>query len=113
MAHRTALFDRPMKNWYTLVRIIVAIIYASDGQLGYDLDMQRIRSSESQREPQFDITVRSEGSESGPTIHRTIEMLSDVGTDSMLGRGTRVWEVQKLANGHWQPQGPFFALKDV
>lgn len=93
------LLDVSMKDWDTLVCIMVTILYASDDQLGYDLDMQRIHSSESQLKPQYEIAVRNEDNRFGSTIYRTVEMLSDVGTDSTLGRGTRVWKVQKLANG--------------
>jgi hypothetical protein len=61
--------------------------------------------------PQYDITVRSSGDSSRVTVYRTIRILSDVGADSSLGRGTRVWEVRKLMNG--VPQESSFALKDV
>lgn len=40
-------------------------------------------------------------------------MISNIGADTLRGRGTRVWEVIELDNGGKEKGGRTFALKDV
>ncbi|CUA75235.1 Ras GTPase-activating-like protein IQGAP1 [Mus musculus] [Rhizoctonia solani] len=98
------------KDWKLLVRIILSMFLASPSQLGYDPTMVANSPSNGNLEPTYDITVHNSDTKTA-TQYRTIRMLSDIGADSPVGRGTRVWVVQKLVNG--VPQGPLYALKDV
>ncbi|CAE6488701.1 unnamed protein product [Rhizoctonia solani] len=61
-------------------------------------------------EPAYVITVHNSDTEVA-TQYQTLCVLSDVGADSPVSRGTRVWIVGKLVNG--LAAAPFYALKDV
>ncbi|CAE6522655.1 unnamed protein product [Rhizoctonia solani] len=96
-------------NWKHLVRIILSILLASPTQLGYDPTMVANPSDDGNSEPSYDIIIHN--TDTGVSKYRTIHMLSDVGANSSVGRGTRVWAVRKLVDG--VPIGPSYALKDV
>ncbi|QRW08729.1 kinase domain protein [Ceratobasidium sp. AG-Ba] len=96
------------ENWKDFVHIVLGVALADSNDLGYDPDVALVNQSKADS-PQYDITVHS--ADGSKTIYRTVELISDIGAESLIGRGTRVWKVQKLANGGGS--GPFFALKDV
>ncbi|QRW10339.1 kinase domain protein [Ceratobasidium sp. AG-Ba] len=96
------------KNWRSFVRITLGIIRADKVQLGYDPDFELVDASV--HPPRYDITVRSPGKLKA--VYRTVKVLSEIGADNLIGRGTRVWEVQKLDSNN-KPSGPHYALKDV
>ncbi|CAE6434132.1 unnamed protein product [Rhizoctonia solani] len=97
------------KDWKYLVRIILTMLVATPGELGYDLDTELVTSNDGSAES-YDITIRNP--DAGTTkVYRTIEIISDAGVDSMVGHGARVWEVQRLVDG--VPVGPSYALKDA
>ncbi|CAE6532644.1 unnamed protein product [Rhizoctonia solani] len=99
------------KDWKHLVRIFLSIIMAPLVDLGYDLDVVEVAPPHDENsEPSYDITIRNPDTEQ-ENVYRTIGIISDVGADSAIGRGTRVWKVQRLENG--LPVGPIYALKDV
>ncbi|KAG8689022.1 hypothetical protein FRC11_004280 [Ceratobasidium sp. 423] len=98
------------KDWKYFVRIILSIIVASRVDLGYDLDIEAVSPHDENLEPSYDITIHNPDTKK-KTVYRTIGIISDVGADSMVGRGTRVWKVRKFENGHLI--GPIYALKDV
>ncbi len=79
--------------------------FGTEEELGWDTTMKRLKTDPNV----LDITVRS--ATKRKAVYRTIKMLSDYRTDSLVGRGTRVWEVVRLKKG--QPVGPHCALKDV
>ncbi|CCO36307.1 hypothetical protein BN14_10440 [Rhizoctonia solani AG-1 IB] len=60
--------------------------------------------------PSHDITVYNPDTDE-PTTYLTTGILSDIGVDSMVGRGTPVWKAQKLVNG--VPVLPECVLKDI
>ncbi|CAE6442920.1 unnamed protein product [Rhizoctonia solani] len=98
------------KDWKHLVRIILSILLSSPFDLGYDPTVEAVPSSAATSEAMYNITVWN--NDTGiPTVYRTIRIISDAGTDSMVGRGTRVWEVRQLLGGDLV--GPSYALKDV
>ncbi|KEP45253.1 putative kinase domain protein [Rhizoctonia solani 123E] len=97
------------KDWEHLVRIILSILMASPIQLGLDPTMKAIFTSRDS-EPSYIITVHNIITKAA-TQYQTSRVLSDVGADSPVSRGTRVWMVQRLVNGI--AAGPFYALKDV
>ncbi|KAG8683067.1 hypothetical protein FRC11_014008, partial [Ceratobasidium sp. 423] len=98
------------KDWKCLVRIILSMLVATPVELGYDPDIEVVSPNDGNSEPSYDITIRN--SDAGTTnTYRTIGIISDAGADSMVGPGTRVWEVQKLAEGVLI--GPSYALKDA
>ena len=57
---------------------------------------------------QWDITVRN--FDGALSTYRTTRLISNIGAESIRGRGTRVWEAQKLWRG--RPQEDTVALKD-
>ncbi|KAF8731102.1 Fungal specific transcription factor domain, partial [Rhizoctonia solani] len=97
-------------DWKQLVRILLSIQMANSGQLGFDFSMTAAPNSNGESEPLYDITVHNDEAKTA-CVYRTLRVISDLGTDSLTGRGTRVWEVRKLVNG--LPCGPSYALKDV
>ncbi|KAG8728726.1 hypothetical protein FRC11_010327, partial [Ceratobasidium sp. 423] len=98
------------KDWKYLVRIILSILVAPRVDLGYDLDIEVVSPHDENLEPSYDITIHNPDTKK-KNVYRTIGIISDVGADSMVGRGTRVWKVRKFENGHLV--GPIYALKDV
>ncbi|EUC55996.1 kinase domain protein, putative [Rhizoctonia solani AG-3 Rhs1AP] len=97
------------KDWKHLVRIILSILLASPIQLGLDPTM-KATFPDGNSEPSYIITVHNTDTKAA-TQYQTSRVLSDVGADSPVSRGTRVWMVQRLVNGI--AAGPFYALKDV
>ncbi|QRW24935.1 Fungal specific transcription factor domain [Rhizoctonia solani] len=97
-------------DWKQLVRILLSIQVANSGQLGFDFSMTAAPNNNGESEPSYDITVHNDKAKTA-CVYRTLRVISDLGTDSLTGRGTRVWEVRKLVNG--LPCGPSYALKDV
>ncbi|CCO31396.1 hypothetical protein BN14_05437 [Rhizoctonia solani AG-1 IB] len=97
-----------LDDWKSLVRIVLSILLANPIQLGYDPSIKIAPPTGT--EPSYDITVYNPDT-GETTIYRTTRMLSDIGVDSMVGRGTRVWKVQKLVNG--VPTLPEYVLKDT
>lgn len=57
---------------------------------------------------QYDITIRDDSGVS--TVYRSIELISDVGAECILSRGTRVWKAVKL--GDDPETGRLVAIKD-
>ncbi|KAL5632947.1 hypothetical protein ACGC1H_003441 [Rhizoctonia solani] len=103
------------KDWEHLVHIILSILLASPIQLGFDPTMVAT-SRDGKSEPSYTITVHNAKIETETetvtaTEYRTVRTLSNVGADSPVSRGTRVWVVEKLVNG--LATGRFYALKDV
>ncbi|CAE6413090.1 unnamed protein product [Rhizoctonia solani] len=97
------------KDWKHLVRIILSILLGSSIQLGFDPTM-KATFPDGNSEPSYIIAVHNSDTEVA-TQYQTLCVLSDVGADSPVSRGTRVWIVGKLVNG--LAAGPFYALKDV
>ncbi|PSS17120.1 hypothetical protein PHLCEN_2v3244 [Hermanssonia centrifuga] len=99
--------DTDMRCWYwnrgTL--LVTEPFNFITEELGWDTTMKRLKTDPNV----LDITVRS--ATKRKSVYRTIKMLSDYRTDSLVGRGTRVWEAVRLEKG--QPVGPHCALKDV
>lgn len=85
------------------VSFFLRIMFAEEHQLGFDPSMEPIEDG------QFNITVGFEGKK--PVRYQTLEMLSDLGADSLFGRGTRVWKARRLDGDDMV--GPEVALKDV
>ncbi|CAE6408544.1 unnamed protein product [Rhizoctonia solani] len=98
------------KDWKFLVRIILSVLLAEGVELGYNPNIQLVPSNNLNSEPSYDITIRNPDTQAS-TIYRTVGIISDVGADSMVGRGTRVWEVRKLVDG--ELVGTSYALKDT
>ncbi|KEP47853.1 kinase domain protein [Rhizoctonia solani 123E] len=98
------------EDWKRLVRIILSILLASPAQLGFDPTMMACPPTNGNSEPRYFITVHNSDTKA-VTQYQTVRMLSEVGADSLVGGGTRVWMVQKVVDG--VPVGPFYALKDV
>jgi hypothetical protein len=91
-----------------LVRIVLSILLANTIQLGYDPSIKI--APPTGNEPSYDITVYNPNTKE-PIIYWTTRILSDIGLDRMVGRGTRAWKAQKLVNG--TPVLPECVLKDI
>ncbi|CUA74096.1 Lon protease [Rhizoctonia solani] len=98
------------KDWRYLVRIMVSILLAPPDELGFDPDVELVPSDDLDAEPNYDITIRNSDTEEY-TTYRTLETISEVKADSMVGPGTRVWKVRKLVDGNLV--GPCYILKDT
>ncbi|THU96195.1 hypothetical protein K435DRAFT_664929 [Dendrothele bispora CBS 962.96] len=94
------------RDWRQFVHILVALGTADRIRLGYDDTVSLVQIHEHANT--YDITVFSDVGET--TTYRTIERISDYGTDILTGRGTRVWKVRKMVKG--ELEGPFLVLKD-
>ncbi|KAF8685768.1 hypothetical protein RHS04_00483 [Rhizoctonia solani] len=103
-----------VQDWRSPIIIMLSTLLATPSEIGYDPTILKVApspgSTNQDREPYYDITIHSP--DAGElTMYRTTRVISDVGVDGKVGRGTRVWEVKKLANN--EPTGPLYVLKDV
>ncbi|KAG8793263.1 hypothetical protein FRC12_003333 [Ceratobasidium sp. 428] len=89
--------------------MILRIARADSTQLGFDPDFT-LTVPPKTTSSQHDITVRSPNKTR--SVYHPVETLSEVGAESLMGRGTRVWKVQKL-DDTGKPLDPLYALKDV
>ncbi|CAE7082260.1 unnamed protein product [Rhizoctonia solani] len=99
-----------VKDWKQLLRIVVSLQHSTWSELGYDPNTVLLRSDDPEAEPQYDITICNAETRQ-TTVYRSLELLSDIGMDSMVGHGTRIWRAQKVVAG--SPIGPYCVLKDV
>ncbi|CAE7103402.1 unnamed protein product [Rhizoctonia solani] len=99
-----------IKDWKQLIRIIVSLQHSTWSELGYDPNTVLLQSDGPEAKPQYDISICNANTRQ-TTVYRTLEMLSDVGMDNIVGHGTRIWRVQKVIAG--LPVGPDHVLKDV
>ena len=82
-------------------------MFAEEACLGFDPSVRLYRVLDDGSH-QYDITVRSDdGSEE---TYRTLELLSDNGSRTLRGRGTRVWKAVRLVRG--SETSDLVALKD-
>ncbi|KIP02969.1 hypothetical protein PHLGIDRAFT_122006 [Phlebiopsis gigantea 11061_1 CR5-6] len=68
-------------------------------------------SPDDDKSPQYDITVAGGGTDTSK-VFRTKRMISDIGADTLQGRGTRVWEVVELDASGNENGGEICVLKD-
>ncbi|KAI0943406.1 hypothetical protein AcW1_002575 [Taiwanofungus camphoratus] len=92
----------------------ISLMYAKEHEIGWDPTMKFAKDGKgkiqyhSDGTPRYDITVRTPEAEE--VVYHTIGVLSDVGANAPLGRGTRVWEARKVV-GNKEYSDPV-ALKD-
>ncbi|CAE6537157.1 unnamed protein product [Rhizoctonia solani] len=98
------------KDWKILVHIFLSMLQATPDRLGYDPDMELRPSLSPTAEPEYDITIHNKDT-GKTTIYRTREMISDAGTNSPVGSGTRVWSVNELEEG--AKSADTYVLKDT
>lgn len=91
-----------------MTHFFVSLMYARPEELGYDPTITPARDPKARANNQYDIVVRDV--EGTSWMYRTTRLISSIGAESLRGRGTRVWEAQRLING--RPQGKSVALKD-
>ncbi|PSS18947.1 hypothetical protein PHLCEN_2v3163 [Hermanssonia centrifuga] len=77
-------------------------MFAEAHQLGWDPTMKSLADG------RIEIAVQS--GNDGEALYRTINLLSDIGSADLIGRGTRVWKAVKMVNG--EEFGEPVALKD-
>ena len=83
----------------TVIRLFVSLAFGTTSQLGYDPTVKRIKQDKG---PQYEFLVCD-------TTYRTLSVLSDLGADPLLGRGTRVFQVYDTKDPSRTPR----TLKDV
>ncbi|KIP12353.1 hypothetical protein PHLGIDRAFT_113828 [Phlebiopsis gigantea 11061_1 CR5-6] len=112
---RSDVFMSTSFNWLTdhdvLVDFIFRIVYATEKQLGWDQSIKLVRLGLNDNKPQYDITVTDDETMTTKTF-RTKRMISNIGADSLRGRGTRVWEVVEVDAGGHEKDGKSCVLKD-
>ncbi|KAI0942788.1 hypothetical protein AcV7_010360 [Taiwanofungus camphoratus] len=92
----------------------ISLMYAKEHEIGWDPTMKFAKDGKgkiqyhSDGTPRYDITVRTPEAEE--VVYHTIGVLSDVGANAPLGRGTRVWEARKVVGN--KEYGDPVALKD-
>ncbi|KAI0922893.1 hypothetical protein AcV5_009760 [Taiwanofungus camphoratus] len=92
----------------------ISLMYAKEHEIGWDPTMKFAKDGKgkiqyhSDGTPRYDITVCTPEAEE--VVYRTIGVLSDVGANAPLGRGTCVWEARKVV-GNKEYSDPV-ALKD-
>ena len=97
-----------LKEPNLLIRFFVSVMYAKPEQLGWDPTMRLVTID--RRNLQYDITV-SDKDHTEPLVYRTMRLISNVGACTIRGRGTRVWEVQRVGPDG-KPDGQSRVLKD-
>ena len=91
---------------------ISRIAYGADHELGWDSSITLYEPSVASGALQYDIVVRQDDDCSIVT-YRTKRMISNIGADTLRGRGTRVWEVVELDdNGEERDSSTTCVLKD-
>ena len=103
--------DYDMQDYAILVDFIFRITYATNEQLGWDQSMRLVELSAKDDKPQYDITVMDDDT-NALRIFRTKRMISNIGADTLRGRGTRVWEVVELDKSKKESGGETCVLKD-
>ncbi|KAI0699998.1 hypothetical protein BC835DRAFT_1329496 [Cytidiella melzeri] len=103
-----------MTDHYTLAHFFLSQMYAKSHELGYDPTMKPAADKRPRYRNQWDITVHyvEEGSagddgtevKTGTATFRTIQVLSNVGAETIRSRGTRVWQARQIINGKEQPE---------
>ena len=91
---------------------ISRIAYGTDHELGWDSSITLYEPSVASGTLQYDITVR-QGDDGSAITYRTKRMISNIGADTLRGRGARVWEVAELdGNSEEKDSGLTCVLKD-
>ncbi|KAI0093394.1 hypothetical protein BDY19DRAFT_990038 [Irpex rosettiformis] len=90
--------------------------YAPAHELGADPTMTLVKASAT-GECVYDITVhdvkgKGKAGLPVPIVFRTAGLINDHGTNSLLGRGTRIWRVRRLVDGKPDATSPGRVLKD-
>ncbi|KAI0327277.1 hypothetical protein GY45DRAFT_1327888 [Cubamyces sp. BRFM 1775] len=86
-----------MKRRDLTVKFFLSISYATQGQLGYDQTTLQLNHLEAPgSDVSFDIDVTDK--DGTVTRYRTVKLLSNISTDALPGRGTRVWLVWKVVH---------------
>lgn len=75
--------NSPLQDPAQLIRMVNFLTYASEEDLGYDLSMSRKKHTMGQ----YHLIIGVGGRQ-----FQTVKVLADFAADSLLGRGTRVWE---------------------
>ncbi len=90
------------------VRFFLSVMFATPHQLGWDPTMIDMGDGT--------LAIQVRDQRGRERWYRTEELLSDLGANSLFGRGTRVWSVRRLTlnrkTKEWESTGPLFVLKD-
>ncbi|EKM54135.1 uncharacterized protein PHACADRAFT_209951 [Phanerochaete carnosa HHB-10118-sp] len=83
-----------MKNHVATMNFILSICYASYAQLGWDETITFVKRTS--RKPYSFLKIAVRNLDGTATYYHTKRVISNIGTDAVRGRGTRVWEVRRL-----------------
>ncbi|GJE97376.1 hypothetical protein PsYK624_135920 [Phanerochaete sordida] len=88
-----------------VIDFVVRISSARTDELGFDDSIVWRNKLTNDASPQYDIRVDKKW-------YRTQRLISNIGAEAILGRGTRVWEVRELDKKGGTEVGPALVLKD-
>ena len=88
-----------------MVKLFAAFAFADQKSLGFDPTIQRNKA-------QFVITIHPDNDKRSPRRFQTRQIISSSGAESLLGRGTRVFEAVEI-DGNGNPNGSPVVLKDI
>ncbi|KAJ3559785.1 hypothetical protein NM688_g130 [Phlebia brevispora] len=84
------------KDWRTLFQFLLSVMFAEHHQVGYDPTITVIKWDED--DVQCEIAVQTIPGEEHR--YRTLQPLSGQEQEYLIGRGTRVWKVIRIEDGH-------------
>ena len=88
-----------------MIKLFAAFAFADQTSLGFDPTIQRNKA-------QFVITIHPDNDKQSPRRFQSSKIISSSGAESLLGRGTRVFEAVEI-DGNGNPNGSPVALKDT
>ena len=101
-----------MKDHEKFIHFFLSQMYAPLHQLGIDTSMTIVGKSAS-GELIYDITVHNAKADNSESfVFRTDGLINDDGAQYLIGRGTRIWRVNRLVDGKPNPLAPGRVLKD-
>ena len=92
------------QNYRLTTEILLRLMYADETALGWDPTMKRLSPRDYVGDVQYTI-------ECAGVTYRTVRLISDIATETIRGRGTRVWEVREVKENSEEDPTPR-ALKD-
>ncbi|KAF8306909.1 hypothetical protein DL93DRAFT_2143537 [Clavulina sp. PMI_390] len=81
-------------EWF--IKLIIALGECSPENLGWDLTIEKLPRSKLLGGSASMYQIAMHDSQGSPRIFRTCRLLSDVGAEAFIGRGTRVWAVNEV-----------------
>ncbi|KAI0086085.1 hypothetical protein BDY19DRAFT_996268 [Irpex rosettiformis] len=99
------------------IHFVLSQVYAKPHELGIDTNMTVVKGKGDDSTLVYDIVLHHDPVEGGreeadPIVVRTVYLINDDGVKYPLGRGTRVWRVDRLVHGRVDESAPGRVLKE-